>query len=900
MDWRRFKQLLQFDTAGWIALSSLLLCTLSGILLAIPYDFAQPHKSLFSMLMFSPAGVFTRNLHYWSAQLLFVFTLLHLYDHLSKSTETKIKNRRTWAILCLALLFLGYEMITGFMLKGDAAGLQARRIVASMLDSVPVVGRMLKSSLAGSEDQWQIVYVQHIATGTILLFIALFEHVKTIWPRLKTFVVVMLFLILLSWLFRAPFGTGESENMRGPWFFVGVQELLHWSSQPGTILLALLIMPLALLFLPEFTEAKRSLLKKVLLGFTIAYLVLTLFVLFFRDGKWELKNPFTAASSSENLLILDLVDFNRSQKSESWPGNRKPESCLVCHAGMKGLSVSHNPESTGCYGCHLGDPFSADKQKSHKDMVKVPGDFKNARQTCGTSNCHPDITGRMLNSLMTTQSGIIAVDKFVFGETNSPDDTFHIENLGHSAADTHLRNLCAGCHLGNEKKMTGNAGWLERGGGCNACHLHYDARAEASMKLMQSGYDRPVEEVHPAIDIQVANDRCKSCHSRSGRISLNYEGWCEMDEKVPGKTMNDSLMVLPDKRELRFVRSDVHHQKGMACIDCHNSYEIMGDGKQLTHKEDAVKIQCVDCHPAGKVNVATIGELPDRESQMVAWLRKFDPKNRVIVTGNGKLPLLNTRVDSSGQIWLTDKLKSKKHLSMPASPLCSKGAGHKRLSCESCHTAWVPQCIGCHNTFEKNTPGFDMLESRPTTGTWVEYAARIMAELPVLGVSDKAESRIVTAMPGMVMSIDHESFEKGDGKSFHRLYAPASGHTTGRSARGCKSCHNNPLAIGFGRGELNYVISGRTGKWSFEPGFEPNSHDGLPEDAWTGFLKEAVPPYSTRGYLRPFNVREQQKILAVGSCLSCHDEKSKIARELLTDFNAAVVRKKPGCILPAW
>jgi hypothetical protein len=326
----------------------------------------------------------------------------------------------------------------------------------------------------------------------------------------------------------------------------------------------------------------------------------------------------------------------------------------------------------------------------------------------------------------------------------------------------------------------------------------------------------------------------------------------------------------------------------------------MGDGNRHAHKEQAVQVQCVDCHPTGKANFTVLGGLPDRESQMVAWLRKYDPENRVIVTNNGAQPLLNTSVDSTGQIWLTDKLNSKKHLSMPASPVCSKGAGHKRLSCESCHTAWVPQCIGCHNSFEKETPGFDMLESRPTKGTWVEYAARSMAELPVLGVSDRAESRIVTTMPGMIMTIDHDSFEKGGTTSFHRLYAPASGHTTQRTARSCKSCHNNPLALGFGRGELHYQISEKTGKWSFEPMFELNSKDGLPEDAWTGFLKEDSPPYATRDYLRPFNVREQQQILAAGSCLTCHGEKSKVADSMLTDFKTTIKRKKSQCILPSW
>ena len=115
---------------------------------------------------------------------------------------------------------------------------------------------------------------------------------------------------------------------------------------------------------------------------------------------------------------------------------------------------------------------------------------------------------------MTTQSGILGVDQFVFGETTSLNDTFQVRNLGHSAAGTHLRNLRARCHLGKEKEQIGNATWPERGGGCNACHLNYTRPALASMDSMKTKTFKAKNEVHPTIYIQVSNDSCKSCHSR--------------------------------------------------------------------------------------------------------------------------------------------------------------------------------------------------------------------------------------------------------------------------------------------------------------------------------------------------------------------------------------------------
>ncbi|MFY9153533.1 MAG: DUF4405 domain-containing protein [Prolixibacteraceae bacterium] len=899
MNFNKLKKFLQFDTAGWVATSSLIFCAVSGILLTIPYDFTRAHQSVSEMLLFNPTGTFIRNLHYWSAQSFFIFLILHVYDHLAKSTETNIRKRRTWLILCLVLIFAGYDMLSGFILKADAAGIQARRILATMLQSIPVFGKMLSNTFAGTDDNWQIVYIQHVATGTIFLIIGVYEHIRKIWPKMKSFAILFLIVAAFSLLFRAPIGLEESALLKGPWFFVGIQELLHFTSRPGLVMLLFGLILILLYFLPVLPKHWKKIIKLVLLAVGIFYLLITVMVFLFRGENWEWTKMRENNQIEESVPVFDPVDLFHAKQVQVLPENQKTEGCLVCHQNVKGMSESHNPAIIGCASCHQGDPFSSDKSTAHRNMILIPGNFSNVQQTCGTQSCHPDITGRMMKSLMTTQSGIIGVDKFVFQETNSLDDTFHVQNLAHSAADTHLRNLCAGCHLGNDKKITGNAGWLERGGGCNACHLHYSNQATESMNRMKSKTSAGTQEIHPSIDIQVSNDRCLSCHSRSGRISLNYEGWNETGEN---EEIDPSVKtrVLPDERILKFVQADVHHEKGMACIDCHNSYDLMGDGTRHTHKEDAVQVQCADCHTSGKVKTSRISSLPDYESQMIAWLRKYDPKNKVVLTGKANQPLMNTQVDSLNRIFLTGKIDGQFHESKPAATICTKGKGHNRLSCESCHTAWVPQCIGCHNSFDKETSGYDLLTGKTMKGSWVEFVGENYAEPPVLGISEKPESKVVTAMPGMVMTIDQQAFGSGKGKSFHRLYAPASGHTTQREGRNCKSCHNNPLAIGFGRGELKYQISGNSGKWIFESRFALNENDGLPEDAWTGFLEEAKSPHSTRTGLRPFTVAEQKRILEVGSCLTCHDEKSKVMDQALDDFEQTFARRNRKCVLTIW
>ena len=108
----------------------------------------------------------------------------------------------------------------------------------------------------------------------------------------------------------------------------------------------------------------------------------------------------------------------------------------------------------------------------------------------------------------------------------------------------------------------------------------------------------------------------------------------------------------------------------------------------------------------------------------------------------------------------------------------------------------------------------------------------------------------------MIISID----KNNNGKEiFKRLYAPTVAHTIEKESRSCKSCHSNPVAIGYGRGELTYIQVGKYGKWNFKPEFSLSKNDGLPEDAWIGFLREGIKPFSTRQNARPFTIGEQKE-----------------------------------------
>ena len=570
------------------------------------------------------------------------------------------------------------------------------------------------------------------------------------------------------------------------------------------------------------------------------------------------------------------------------------ETCMDCHSDMQGFSPFHDPRVIGCSSCHLGNPREREEKRSHKGMVLIPGNLSDVNQTCGTANCHADITRRVEHSLMTTMAGVVTVDRFVFGEIDTLSAAAHVAHLGNSPADKHLRTLCASCHLGNEKTEYGPVSERSRGGGCLACHLNgpLSASAEATVG-------------HPSITLQVTNDHCFGCHSRSGRISLGYEGWHETLLTPPEIAGKEGYRVLDDGRVLQKMTADVHHERGMDCIDCHSATELMGNGKDYSHKEEAVSVHCEDCHFQGPPQTAGWDEL-DEESRKILGIRGFSFKGYRFLRGENSGEIYwNAWVDSRGQAFLISKNTGVKRPLNPPDPVCTRGEVHHDLACSTCHTSWAPQCVGCHTRYNPEQQAFDLLDKKPVAGKWEEYLGGFFADPPVLGIMERSSNEtgkvrmIKMFIPGMIMTLDGSDFpgNRDRAETFHRLYAPSSPHTTSASGRTCESCHLDPLALGYGRGSLDYRNVDGKGQWFFTPEYAATPQDGLPQDAWIPFLREPPSRSSTRPTTRPFSLKEQQRILAAGACLTCHAGDSDIMLQSLEDFDALMNRVSSKCLL---
>ncbi|MEG8946074.1 hypothetical protein [Rosettibacter firmus] len=884
---------------GQIAYASFLICVVSGIFVALPYDVSKPFESISKFLLVNENAKLIRSIHYWSAQFFLVFTLFHFWDHLRLSTEKNVTSGM-WIRLILSILIVIFLMLSGFILKGDEESIFAQNIFSELINTIPLIGESISFFLLGTSENFQTIYLHHIATATILLLFFIIEHAKIITPSNKAFYITLPLILFVSSLLSPNLHDKYFSIVKGPWYLVGVQEILHWLIYPSIFLLILLVILILLYLLWHFKKSRAKRVKKFLFVLFVLYTIMTVIGFYLRNENWEFcypwqfnpyKNAFSTVFDVKNL-------FTQSNHNIKLISGRY-EGCLSCHENVKGLSPSHDPEAIGCVSCHLGNPFTLNKNQAHSNMILIPGNLSDAKITCGRSQCHSQIVERVNKSLMNTMSGVVSVDKFVFDEINSLDEIFKIQELKYSPADTHLRNLCASCHLSNEKNELGSINQLSRGGGCNACHLYYSKEAESSLqnyKVAKFNKDYKLSKLHPDIKLPDSNNYCFGCHSRSGRISTNYEGWHETELNSFDST-NQNYRQLDDGRIFVKTIPDIHYKKGMLCIDCHISSEIMGDGNVYSHKEQQVKIQCIDCHIKDKPVTKSLRQF-DYESKKIAEIRKLalDERDYLIVHKSGE-PLINTFLENNEAYLIKKRTLEIEKIKKPLS-VCFKDNAHKNLSCNTCHTSWSPQCTGCHTEFNKNSFRFDLLSNEEMKGEWIEHAQNFIADYPALGVKvDKDKKVIDNFVPGMILTIDKDKSNIKDKIIFKRLYAPAFSHTIRRESRSCKSCHLNPSALGYGRGKLEYKII-KKGNWIFTPEYPLSKYDGLPMDAWIGFLQEPKGNNTTRNNMRPFTLEEQKKILEVGACLMCHAENSEVMKQALVNYESIKKRLSDKCIIP--
>ena len=265
-----------FYTTRWgeWSLISLIISVISGIIIGLHYQVETPLYSSTTLELLIPFGAYFRSLHFYSSQFFFLFSILHLVA-IFDQTESYSQGR--WIQYTLSLIVSLLLLFSGYVLRGDTTGSSAGMIAENILLSLPIVGDTLNSLLFSvTENGMSRVYLNHVIGFDFVWIFLLWNHLRRyrITPSSNLFVTSA--ILLSGLLLTAPLEIAHPGmfHITGPWFFVGLQELLKYLP----VLVAGVLIP-ALFLLALFCLRKNKTCFPQFLIFIsiwlIAYLVLT-------------------------------------------------------------------------------------------------------------------------------------------------------------------------------------------------------------------------------------------------------------------------------------------------------------------------------------------------------------------------------------------------------------------------------------------------------------------------------------------------------------------------------------------------------------------------------------------------------------------------------------------------
>lgn len=215
---------------GELCLVSLYLSVVTGIIVALQYQAETPYFSTAGMDVLVPFGTFWRSLHFFSSQGFFVFSLVHLLAIFINKTYLSMSWGKWLPLICsipLALLLL----FSGYVLRGDATGEMAGLIAENICLSVPFVGELLNNLLFSvTTEGMKRVYANHIVGFGVVWGILCWDHVRKYRANMQNHGLLLSFFFMLSLIIDAPMEPEalSATHIAGPWFFLGLQELLMY------------------------------------------------------------------------------------------------------------------------------------------------------------------------------------------------------------------------------------------------------------------------------------------------------------------------------------------------------------------------------------------------------------------------------------------------------------------------------------------------------------------------------------------------------------------------------------------------------------------------------------------------------------------------------------------------
>lgn len=479
------------------------------------------------------------------------------------------------------------------------------------------------------------------------------------------------------------------------------------------------------------------------------------------------------------------------------------------------------------------------------------------------------------------------------GSFRTTDDMGNEIEISNEVSDSQWRKSCARCHFWIDR----TSGFADmRAQGCATCHVLFDDDGKYKGNDPTIPKDKGGHPKVHQLTMAIPATQCIHCHNRGGRTGVSFEGRMESDfYGTPFKQGELSKLMFHGKYYNTPVR-DIHYEKGMECIDCHTQFDVMGDGNIYSKKYEQVEIRCEDCHGNYKEGIKT-AKVTNPDDRVVR-LGKASPnyKNKLgdemVLTARGN-KYTNAKI-IDGEPILISKFDGREH---KVTVITGKKGAHsiaqhqERMECNACHARWTSQCYGCHDYYDQTSKSKDWLQYdtdakkyNTTPGNWPEWRSYVRFLEPTLGISAKGKvSTFVPACQIQFSAIDEKAKVIGPYDNFvwktsegysGIVQSPMMTHSIRAEVRSCEDCHLSPKALGLGEGafKIGKDKSGKDDKIDYlydmkKSGLVPN----FPLEAIVTPQGQQISSTSHPG-ARPFNQKEINRILKVGTCIPCHDK----------------------------
>jgi quinol-cytochrome oxidoreductase complex cytochrome b subunit len=315
---------------GLVSFYLFVILVVTGLLLMLYYvpHPVQAYRDMKDLEYVVTFGMLLRNMHRWSAHAMVAIVFLHMC-RVFFTGSYKPPRELNWVVGVLLLVLTLALSFTGYLLPWDQLAFWAITVGSAIVGYMPWIGDDLRYLLLGGNligpGALLRFYVLHCVILPVLATALVSLHFWRVrkdgglstprgcdptrvpaWPHLLARELLVLIAVLVvvtaaSVLFDAPLediadATRTPNPAKAPWYFLGLQELVHYSAFVGGVVIPLGSI-LVLILLPYVDSAQRGVgvwfsreraLANTLFGLAaLAVIVLTLIGTFFRGPNWD-------------------------------------------------------------------------------------------------------------------------------------------------------------------------------------------------------------------------------------------------------------------------------------------------------------------------------------------------------------------------------------------------------------------------------------------------------------------------------------------------------------------------------------------------------------------------------------------------------------------------------------